>query len=159
MIVASLTRTASRRALPLAVAAFRPAPTASRPAVYLRSFSAAAPESESPTSFTAEQMEKDKRYAASGNVNVPESLLGGGDGHDEGYSIRGEFRDGRPSYLDMSATTPLDPRVMDAMAPYMVSYQLLPHSYSLSCPPARLPIRGDNRAADASSPYNCACSH
>jgi len=128
MIVASLTRTASRRALPLAVAAFRPAPTASRPAVYLRSFSAAAPESESPTSFTAEQMEKDKRYAASGNVNVPESLLGGGDGHDEGYSIRGEFRDGRPSYLDMSATTPLDPRVMDAMAPYMIGAYGNPHS-------------------------------
>jgi len=36
--------------------------------------------------------------------------------------------DGRASYLDMSATTPLDPRVFDAMAPYMIGSYGNPHS-------------------------------
>jgi len=36
----------------------------------------------------------------------------------------------RPIYLDGLATTPLDPRVMDKMAPYSVSYYGNPHSSS-----------------------------
>jgi cysteine desulfurase len=44
------------------------------------------------------------------------------------YSIRNTFRDGRPAYLDLSATTPLDPRVLDVMVPYMVSSFGNPHS-------------------------------
>lgn len=34
----------------------------------------------------------------------------------------------RPLYLDAQATTPLDPRVLDAMLPYLVSYYGNPHS-------------------------------
>lgn len=42
------------------------------------------------------------------------------DGSNGKFSIRGKFREGRASYLDMSATTPLDPRVLDKMMPFMV---------------------------------------
>ncbi|XP_026727310.1 cysteine desulfurase, mitochondrial [Trichoplusia ni] len=35
---------------------------------------------------------------------------------------------GRPLYFDAQATTPVDPRVLDAMLPYLVSYHGNPHS-------------------------------
>lgn len=34
----------------------------------------------------------------------------------------------RPLYMDVQATTPLDPRVLDAMLPYLVNYYGNPHS-------------------------------
>ncbi len=40
---------------------------------------------------------------------------------DNRFSIRGTFREGRASYLDTSATTPMDPRVLDKIMPFMVS--------------------------------------
>jgi cysteine desulfurase len=44
------------------------------------------------------------------------------------FNIRNDFRQGRAAYLDMSATTPLDPRVLDKMLPYMVGSYGNPHS-------------------------------
>lgn len=35
---------------------------------------------------------------------------------------------GTPMYLDMQATTPLDPRVLDAMLPFMTEQYGNPHS-------------------------------
>ena len=34
----------------------------------------------------------------------------------------------RPLYLDTAATTPLDPRVLDRMLPFLTSYYGNPHS-------------------------------
>ena len=75
------------------------------------------------SSFSTEKMERDERYKS--NLEVPESLF---KPFDSEYSIRGKFREGRAAYLDMSATTPMDPRVLDAMAPYMIGSYGNPHS-------------------------------
>ena len=70
-------------------------------------------EPQAPSSFSHEKMKADKRYQ--GESQVPESLLSDSSQNGD-FSIRGQFRDGRAAYLDMSATTPLDPRVLDSMA-------------------------------------------
>lgn len=73
---------------------------------------------QAPTSFSHQKMEADARYKAT--LDVPESLMQTPP-EESPFSIAGKFREGRAAYLDMSATTPLDPRVLDAMAPYLVS--------------------------------------
>ncbi|CRK97395.1 CLUMA_CG010785, isoform A [Clunio marinus] len=44
------------------------------------------------------------------------------------FSIKDEISDGRPLYLDAQATTPLDPRVLDRMMPFMTNCYGNPHS-------------------------------
>ncbi|KAM7529881.1 hypothetical protein LguiB_033291 [Lonicera macranthoides] len=45
-----------------------------------------------------------------------------------GISMKGVKISGRPLYLDMQATSPVDPRVLDAMLPYYISQYGNPHS-------------------------------
>lgn len=80
--------------------------------------------SQSPSSVSFEKMETDKRYQPS--MEVPEALLDKTITSE--FTITGQFREGRAAYLDMSATTPMDPRVLDAMAPYMIGSYGNPHS-------------------------------
>ncbi len=44
------------------------------------------------------------------------------------FSIKGDSLNGRPAYLDFQATTPIDPRVLDATLPYMMGRFGNPHS-------------------------------
>ena len=90
-----------------------------------RSFSTQAP----PSTTTFEKMQGDKRYKAVSEVpeNVLENMFSNVV-YSPGFSIKGESIEGRPAYLDFQATTPQDPRVLDAMMPFMVSQYGNPHS-------------------------------
>jgi cysteine desulfurase len=90
---------------------------------HARSLSSTAPEALS--SFSPDKMDQDKRYQKT--LDVPESLSWLQPFQSE-FTIQGSFREGRAAYLDMSATTPLDPRVLDVMAPYMIGSYGNPHS-------------------------------
>lgn len=46
----------------------------------------------------------------------------------EGINMKGVKISGRPLYLDMQATSPVDPRVLDAMLPFFLSRYGNPHS-------------------------------
>lgn len=68
-----------------------------------------------PTTVTFEKMESDPRYKAGIKIDIDETYEG------DRFSIKGAaIENVRPSYLDMQSTTPLDPRVLDAMLPHMM---------------------------------------
>jgi cysteine desulfurase len=74
-------------------------------------------------------MKKDKRYTPVSEV--PSSLTDDSMSeviHSPGFSIKGQALEGRPAYLDFQATTPTDPRVVDAMLPFMIGKYGNPHS-------------------------------
>ena len=68
-------------------------------------------------------MKKDQRYAAT--MEAPASLS---QPYNSQYSIAGQFKEGRAAYLDTQSTTPIDPRVLDRMLPYMIGSFGNPHS-------------------------------
>ena len=105
------------------------APTVSRGGLRasMRELSTAA--TQAPTSTTFEKMKADKRYKAEGEVPAAVQQSMGSDAvYSPGFSIKGEAKQGRPAYLDFQATTPQDPRVLDAMMPFMVTQYGNPHS-------------------------------
>jgi cysteine desulfurase len=71
-------------------------------------------------------MDRDKRYDRT--QDAPAHLTQPAPNTDSPFNIRGQFKSGRAAYLDMSATTPMDPRVLDAMLPHMMGSFGNPHS-------------------------------
>ena len=56
------------------------------------------------------------------------STVASGEPAADSFSIAGATRPGRAVYLDSQATTPLDPRALDAMMPFMTGMYGNPHS-------------------------------
>jgi cysteine desulfurase len=82
-----------------------------------------------PSTMTFEKMSTDKRYQVVSDVpqEVMDNMFADTI-YSPGFSIKGESIEGRAAYLDFQATTPQDPRVLDAMMPFMVSQYGNPHS-------------------------------
>eukprot|EP01006_Ploeotia_vitrea_P022375 TRINITY_DN54777_c0_g1_i1.p1 TRINITY_DN54777_c0_g1~~TRINITY_DN54777_c0_g1_i1.p1 ORF type:complete len:478 (+),score=-32.67 TRINITY_DN54777_c0_g1_i1:61-1494(+) len=79
------------------------------------------------SSTSIDKMKSDKRYQPKNEV--PDEILKNmNSDKSHGFSIKGDELAGRPAYMDFQATTPLDPRVLDVMLPYMVGRYGNPHS-------------------------------
>ena len=88
-----------------------------------RAFAAGADASATPhASLSHEQMEQDKRYQATNDI------ISFDDKYTSEYDIKDGFLPGVASYLDNQATTPTDPRVLDAMIPMYSQRFGNPHS-------------------------------
>ncbi|KAM0850739.1 hypothetical protein ACQ4PT_052884 [Festuca glaucescens] len=59
---------------------------------------------------------------------LPADAPAAADEDDDAITIKGVRISGRPLYMDMQATTPVDPRVLDAMLPFYLSQYGNPHS-------------------------------
>ncbi|CAN0495998.1 unnamed protein product, partial [Ectocarpus sp. 12 AP-2014] len=94
---------------------------------HCRSMSSGTSTPVSSTSF--DKMKQDKRYTPANKVpDEVLSAMGSDEIFSPGFSIKGQALAGRASYLDMQATTPMDPRALDAMMEYQLERYGNPHS-------------------------------
>ena len=88
-----------------------------------------------------------------GDGTVSTASLDGSGGR---FSIKGEAAPGRAAYLDGQATTPIDPRVLDVMMPYMVRWA--PVHCRSSPPPLPPPLPSPIVAATPSTAHRTAAA-
>jgi hypothetical protein len=75
------------------------------------------------------QSQLDSDAVSAAGLPLPaDAADGGGGAPPSPHDISGEALPGRAAYLDLQATTPLDPRVLDAMLPFYVQRYGNPHS-------------------------------
>ena len=71
---------------------------------------------------TTQSLHLTRGFAAAAHTSTTEEV------EKKDIEIKGVSLQGRPLYLDMQSTTPVDPRVLDAMLPFFVDHYGNPHS-------------------------------